>query len=117
MFEGWNHSLTVAGHTVYSLSLFAREASDTGKDGAPTISEVEKEILDLVHFDKILNSDGIVILNVGGYVGKSTTREIHWARLQSRRIFWLESHTAPERLYRPDDAAAHYLLKVPLRAA
>src|SRR5258706_9240873 len=91
LFHEWNHKLACAGHTVYSLSLFGREAKDMGKDGKKTITEEEKIILDLVHLDKILNSDGILVINPDNYVGFSTSREIRWARMQRKRVFWLEA--------------------------
>src|SRR6266702_411854 len=90
LFHEWNHKLAVAGHTVYSLSLFGREASDANKDDKKTITEQEKITLDLVHLDKILNSDAIVVINPSDYVGFSTTREIQWARMKGKLVFWLE---------------------------
>lgn len=90
-FEEWNHRLAISGHTVYSLSLFGREEKDIGKDSNITISDSEKITLDLVHLDKILNSDAIVVIDVEGYVGFSTKREIEWARMQGKKVFWMES--------------------------
>lgn len=91
LFHEWNHKLAVAGHTVYSLSLFGREASDTNKDDKKIITEQEKITLDLVHLDKILNSDAIVVINPAGYVGFSTAREIQWARMKDKLVFWVEA--------------------------
>lgn len=91
-FEEWNHKLALKGHTVYSLSLFARQESDVGKDGVPIISEEEKITLDLVHLDKILNSDAILVIDVDGYIGFSTTREIEWARIQDKDVYWLNGN-------------------------
>lgn len=90
LFHEWNHKLAVAGHTVYSLSLFGREASDANKDDKKTITEAEKITLDLVHLDKILNSDAIVVINPNNYVEFSTSREIQWARMQDKLVFWLD---------------------------
>lgn len=89
-FQEWNHKLAVNGHTVYSLSLFGREQSDHGKEGNITITEKEKVTLDLVHLDKILNSDAIVVINIQGYTGFSTKREIEWARMQRKSVYWIE---------------------------
>jgi dienelactone hydrolase len=89
-FHEVNHKLAIAGHTVYSLSLFGREAKDTDKGDAPLVSEEEKITLDLVHLDKILNSEAIFVVNVGGYIGFSTRREIQWARMQNKDVYWLE---------------------------
>jgi hypothetical protein len=88
LFHKWSSDLALAGHTVYSLSMFGREASDSGKDGKPVVSERDKIILDLVHLDKILNSDAIVVINQDGYVGFSTSREIIWARMQGKTVYW-----------------------------
>src|SRR5262245_34922298 len=86
-FERWNHLLALSGHTVYSLSVFARQESDVGKDGAPVITEAQKVTLDLVHLDKILNSDAVVVVDVGGYAGFSTRREVEWARMQGKEVY------------------------------
>lgn len=92
-FQAWNHKLAVNGHTVYSLSIFAREEKDVGKEGNPTITEKEKITLDLVHLDKILNSDAIVVIDVDGYTGFSTKREIEWARMHKKKVYWITPHT------------------------
>lgn len=89
LFHEWNHKLAVAGHTVYSLSLFRREASDVGKEGNKLVTEEEKITLDLVHLDKILNSDAIVVIDKDACVGFSTKREIQWARMQHKEVFWI----------------------------
>lgn len=107
-FEEWNHQLALSGHTVYSLSLFAREATDIGKEGNPTITEAEKIILDLVHLDKILNSNAIVVINVDSYTGFSTKREIRWARLQGKTVYWITPDDSS--LSRPEDRWAGILL-------
>ena len=90
LFHEWNHKLACAGHTVYSLSLFGREEKDAGKDDKKIVTEQEKIILDLVHLDKILNSDAILVLNPDDYIGFSTNREIVWARMQGKRIYKYE---------------------------
>ncbi len=78
------------------MSLFGREEKDVGKEGNATISESEKVTLDLVHLDKILNSDAVVVINVGGYIGFSTKREIEWARMKEKAVFWIELESCLE---------------------
>ena len=109
-FEEWNHKLAISGHTVYSLSLFAREESDKGKDGYLTITDQEKITLDLVHLDKILNSDAIVVIDVGGYTGFSTKREIQWARMQGKKVYWISPVPTPPDNWTPPDHWAGHLL-------
>lgn len=85
LFHEWSNKLAIAGHTVYSLSFFGREAKDTGKDDKKIVTEEEKITLDLVHLDKILNSDAIVVIDQDEYVGFSTKREVQWARMKKKR--------------------------------
>ena len=49
-----------------------------------------KELLEEMHRQKIAIGEAIIVINVGGYYGKSTTKEIEYARSIGRRIIWLE---------------------------
>lgn len=111
-FDEWNHKLAIAGHTVYSLSLFGREASDTGKGDAPVVTEEQKITLDLVHLDKIINSDAIVVIDVDGYTGFSTKREIQWARMQNKRVYWITPWVGSPNTHPHRDVWAGCLLTV-----
>lgn len=93
LFHKWNHKLAVSGHTVYSLSFFGREEKDAGKDDKKVVTEKEKITLDLVHLDKILNSDAILVIDKDEYVGFSTSREIEWARMKNKKVYWMTPHT------------------------
>jgi hypothetical protein len=84
LFHKWNKDLTLAGHTVYALAVYP---SFMGND-KNWYNEEEKTILDLAHLDKISNSDAIVVINQDGYVGFSTAREIQWARMQGKAVYW-----------------------------
>lgn len=48
-----------------------------------------KARVDELHFRKIDMSDEILVLNVGGYIGYSTEREIAYARSRGLRIRYL----------------------------
>ena len=86
-FHFWNKKLGLLGHISYSLMTFP------SVEGEKTwYTDDEKEILDLAHLAKIEESDAILILNVGGYIGDSTRREVKWARMRGKRIFWLEAN-------------------------
>ena len=50
-----------------------------------------KQRLDELHLHKIDLADEILVVNVGGYIGESTRREIAYARQQGKRVRWLES--------------------------
>lgn len=84
-FHDWNKKLTLAGHIVYSVSAFPSIQGDK-----TWYTEEQKVILDLVHLEKINQSDGVVILNRDDYVGESTRRELAYARVTMRRIYWLQ---------------------------
>jgi hypothetical protein len=89
-FEEYNKILTLEGHLVYSLGCFGRQASDIGK---PTdnlmVTDKQKIHLDMIHLAKIEESDAIFVLDVGGYIGDSTKREIAWARMRGKSIYML----------------------------
>jgi hypothetical protein len=71
-FHDYNEKLTLLGHTVYDLAVHS-----SFKNGEKNwYDEQTKIMLDLIHLDKILNSDAIFVLNVNGYYGDSTRREI-----------------------------------------
>ena len=86
LFHEWNEKLTLAGHVCYSLAVFP----STKGENKNWYNEDQKTMLDLVHFAKIDNSDGIVVLNKDGYIGFSTNREIKWARLKNKKVFYID---------------------------
>jgi hypothetical protein len=57
----------------------------------------EKQNLDRLHFDKIAISDAIFVVNVGGYIGSSTRREIDFARSLGKRVDYLFATGQPLR--------------------
>lgn len=112
-FEEWNMKLGLAGHVVYSLSCFGRQAGDTGKTDHIEVTDEQKEMLDLVHLRKIQESEGIVVINPEAYVGASTSREIRWAAMLGKNIYVIEDYDAfgrkfPTALYTLGEAK--YLL-------
>ena len=84
LFHLWNERLTLAGQTVYSLAVFP-----SYKNGDKNwYNEEQKIALDVAHFAKIMNSDGIVVLTDENYYGESTKREIAFARAFNKVVFW-----------------------------
>lgn len=51
-----------------------------------------KEILDELHLRKIDLSDEVFVLNVGGYIGESTRKEIDYAMSKWKSITYLEQN-------------------------
>ena len=76
--------LTLEGNIVISVGLFGHSGDDeVWKDGT-------KEMLDNMHKRKIDMSDGIFVINVGGYIGESTRSEIDYAIKNGKTVEYLE---------------------------
>lgn len=54
-------------------------------------TEYEEEVLDILHKEKIDLSDAIFVVNVGGYIGRSTKSEIEYAKEKGKEILYLEN--------------------------
>lgn len=81
--------LSMLGRIVIPLGLQGHADHPTGarfltSDGDE--STVEKKALDELHFRKIDLSDGIYVVNVAGYVGSSTRREIEYAEAHGKTV-------------------------------
>lgn len=76
--------LTLEGNIVISVGLFGHSGDDeVWKEGT-------KEMLDNMHKRKIDMSDGIFVINVGGYIGDSTRSEIDYAIKNGKTVEYLE---------------------------
>lgn len=71
-FERINAELTLAGNVVISVGVFVHAAGSE-------VDEAQKQLLDLVHLQKIDMADEIFVVNPGGYIGESTRSEIEYA--------------------------------------
>lgn len=77
--------LTLEGCIVISVGLF-------GHSGDEEVWEPgTKEMLDAMHLQKIDMADEIFVINVGGYIGESTRREIAYAERTGKKVNYLES--------------------------
>lgn len=81
-FEQVNKLLTLQGNVVYTVSCF-------GHSDNIQFTKEEKELLDFVHKRKIDNSDGILVINVNGYIGESTKSEIEHAKKTGKYVEYL----------------------------
>jgi hypothetical protein len=81
--------LTLEGNVVISVGLF-------GHSGDYEVwTEGVKDMLDRQHLAKIDLADEIFVVNVGGYIGDSTRREIAYAEYKGKSITYLESCKKP----------------------
>lgn len=100
-----NAHLSMQGYVVIGLGLMGHADEPRGarfltSDGDESTSE--KRELDELHFRKIDLSDEVFVVNVGGYVGSSTRREIAYARQHGKRVRYLFPDDVPGDL--PQDA-------------
>ena len=55
-----------------------------------TLSEEEIESLGKAHYKKIDIADAVYIVNIGGYIGKSVSEELCYARKHNKEIIFHE---------------------------
>jgi len=90
-FEYWNMVLTLSGHLVFSCSFFGhKDKIDPPRN--------YKATLDVVHFKKIDLSDIIFVIDTDGYIGESTEREIEYASINGKPIFYASNERRINRL-------------------
>jgi len=89
--------LTLEGNIVISVGLFGHSGDNE------VWTEGVKDMLDRQHLAKIDLADEIFVVNVGGYIGDSTRREIAYANYRGKSITYLESCIKPS-LYDNYDA-------------
>lgn len=85
---------TLAGKIV--LSIGAASGTDDEHFGNLPRAEYDrvKQMLDELHLRKIDLADEVLILNVDGYIGESTARELAYARDRGKTVrFWEEIRT------------------------
>ena len=51
-------------------------------------SKEDLTALELSHYQKINISDGIYVVNIGGYIGDSVRKEIEYAQLHGKEIIY-----------------------------
>ena len=81
---------TMAGKIVLTIGCNMKNDQETfGHLDAKDLRLI-KARLDVLHFAKIDLADEILVLNVGGYIGESTEREIEYAAMKGKVIRYLE---------------------------
>ena len=83
--------LTLKGNIVISVGLYGHsgdnEVWENMDEGTLTKT---KEMLDDMHLRKIDMADEIFVVNVGGYIGSSTKKEIEYAKSKNKKVNYLE---------------------------
>jgi hypothetical protein len=86
-FEEANRRETLAGRVVLSVGVFGHCEAD------PLLPEVKTQ-LDALHLKKIDLAQEILVINVNGYIGDSTRREIAYATRKGKRVRYLVDATS-----------------------
>lgn len=78
-----NRNLTFAGVIVLAPGVFL---SAEDREAGESISEEQKTALDALHLRKINLADRVLVVNPGGHIGESTSREIAYARATGKPV-------------------------------
>ena len=78
-----NRDLTLAGVIVVAPSAFLRVEDH---DAHEVITDEQKTALGALHLRKIDLADRVLVVNPGGYIGESTSREIAYSRATGKPI-------------------------------
>ncbi|GAB3494346.1 hypothetical protein [Flexivirga lutea] len=85
-----NRALTLEGVIVVAPSVPPR--ADAHGDGS--ITEEQRETLSALHLRKIDLADRVLVVNPGGYLGESTSREIAYARETGKPVSFSDDRRA-----------------------
>ncbi|MDQ0166981.1 hypothetical protein [Bacillus horti] len=91
-FERTNAFLTLQGNVVMSVAFF--EQSEGFE-----ITQEQAELLGEIHFRKIDLSDEIFVIDVDGYIGESTRKEIKYAEEKGKPIRYYSDGGIPSDVF------------------
>jgi hypothetical protein len=78
-----NRDLTFAGAIVLAPGVFVHAEA---RDADRSVTDEQKAALDALHLCKIDLADRVLVVNPGGYIGESTSREIAYARTSGKPV-------------------------------
>ncbi|WP_163544538.1 hypothetical protein [Occultella kanbiaonis] len=78
-----NRDLTLAGVIVVAPAVFLRPE---GQETDELITNEQKTALGALHLRRIDLADRVLVVNPGGYLGESTSREIDYAHATSKPV-------------------------------
>lgn len=88
-FQEANYRETMNGKIVLSVGFYPHSSEQMHGEHIGITPE-QKEALDLLHLEKVKMADEVLILNVGGYIGSSTARELAYALELGKNVRFLE---------------------------
>lgn len=88
-FQQANFEETMKGNIVLSVGFYPHSSTQAHGEKIGITPEQKKE-LDLLHLRKIDLADEVLVLNVSGYIGESTVRELEYAKAMGKTVRFLE---------------------------
>lgn len=102
---------TLAGNIVLTIGCDMKGDAHLFADKSEAELQKIKSDLDMLHREKIFLADEVLILNVDGYIGDSTEREIRYAKDVGKPIRFLETKKFPMfKLSCPDNPDFGYMI-------
>jgi hypothetical protein len=89
-FEKASYDLALKGDIVLSVGCFRNYKNEF------QVTPDEKIALDKLHFDKIDLADEVLFLNVNGYIGESTKKELAYSIFKCKSIEFLDNKLGEE---------------------
>lgn len=89
-FQDANFNETLAGNIVLTIGCDMKSDNELFEKMSDSELTEVKEKLDRLHFAKIDLADEVLVLNVGGYIGQSTRREMDYAQSLGKHVRFLE---------------------------
>lgn len=86
-FNEWRIKLTHQRKIVLSIEIVAAQSN---KDDPQFVNTNLKAMLDELHLAKIDLCDWVLFLNVGGYMGESTKKELEYTKSIGKKYAFLE---------------------------
>jgi len=86
-FNEWRQKLTLEGKIVLAIEIVTTQSRE---EDPQHVNPQVKAMLDESYLRKIDLADRVMILNVSGYIGESTTREIAYSKKKDKQIDYLE---------------------------
>lgn len=83
-YEEENRRLTLEGKIVLTCGVWVHHEAEAHDN------EQQKRMLDELHYAKIRLADRVHVVNVGGYIGESTLREIVYALGKHKIVTYME---------------------------
>jgi hypothetical protein len=92
-YQNANLEETLAGRIVLTIGCDMKSDANLFSGMSQDELDTLKKRLDDLHLRKIDLADEVLVLNIDGYIGDSTRKEVKYAKANGKNIRWLEAIT------------------------